>query len=108
MIPGVNPKQMAQAMKAMGIKQKEIDAEEVVIKTRSGEIVVSSPQVIEIDMKGVKTYQVMGDISERATISKGDVVMVAEQAGVSEEKARTALEQAEGDIAKAIMGLSNG
>ena len=105
MIPGMNPKQMAQAMKAMGIKQKEIDAEEVVIKTHGGEIVVSSPQVIEIDMKGVKSYQVMGEVSERAVLSDDDVKMVAEQAGVGGEEARKALEEADGDIAKAILGL---
>lgn len=108
MIPGVNPKQMAQAMKAMGIKQKEIDADEVVIRGGDREIVISSPQVIEIDMKGVKTFQVMGEIEERAAIPEGDVKMVAGQAGVSEEKAREALKKSDGDIAKAIMGLSNG
>lgn len=105
MIPGVNPKQMAQAMKAMGIKQKEVEADEVVIRGGGREIVISSPQVIEIDMKGVKTFQVMGEISERAAISEEDVEMVAAQAGVSSEKAREALGKSNGDIAKAIMGL---
>jgi nascent polypeptide-associated complex subunit alpha len=105
MIPGMNPKQMAQAMKAMGIKQREIDATEVVIKTADGELVVSNPQVIEIDMKGVKTFQVMGEISERSGISEEDIKMVAEQAGVDEAKAKGALEESGGDIAEAIMKL---
>lgn len=96
---------MAQAMKAMGIKQKEIAASEVVIKAEGREIVVSNPQVIEIDMKGVKTFQVMGEISERGVLPEEDVGMVAEQAGVDKQKAREALKKSGGDIAKAIMGL---
>ncbi len=105
MIPGINPKQMAQAMRAMGIKQKEIAADEVVIRSAGREIVVSNPQVIEIDMKGAKSFQVVGKISERAVLPKEDVGMVAEQAGVSMEKAREALKKSDGDIAKAIMEL---
>lgn len=54
MLGGVNPKQMAQAMKAMGIKQKEISADEVVIKRGDGDIVISNPKVIEVEMQGVK------------------------------------------------------
>jgi len=105
MLGGVNPKQMAQAMKAMGIKQKEISADEVIIKRGGGDIVISNPKVIEVEMQGVKTYQIMGDVSERSRVGGEDVKMVAEQAGVSEAKAREALEQSGGDIAKAIMGL---
>ena len=105
-MPGVNPKQMAQAMKAMGIKQREISADEVIIKKSDGNIVISNPQVVEIDMKGTKTFQIMGDISEQSGgISDDDVKMVAEQAGVDEAAAKEALEKADGDIAEAIMGL---
>ena len=106
MMPGMNPKQMAQAMKAMGIKQKELNADEVVIKTGDTEIVVTNPKVIEVNMQGVRTFQVMGDISERgAGASEDDVKMVMEQAGVDEEKAKAALEKSNGDIAEAIMAL---
>lgn len=101
----MDPKQMAQAMKAMGIKQKEISADEVVIRRGGGDIVISNPKVIEVDMKGIKTYQIMGEVSERSGTSDEDVKLVAEQAGVSEAKAREALEKSGGDIAKAIMGL---
>ncbi|MCK4327225.1 MAG: nascent polypeptide-associated complex protein [Candidatus Diapherotrites archaeon] len=105
-MPGMDPRKMAQAMKAMGIKQKEINADEVVIKAEGREIVVSNPKVIEIDMQGTKTFQVMGDISERGIgPSEEDVKMVMEQAGADEEKARAALEKSSGDIAEAIMAL---
>ncbi|MFC2175012.1 nascent polypeptide-associated complex protein [archaeon] len=106
MMPGMNPKQMAQAMKAMGIKQKEINADEVVIKVGDKDIVVTNPKVVEVEMQGTKTYQVMGDVSERASGPSGDdVKMVMEQASVDEAKAREALEKSGGDIAEAIMAL---
>ncbi len=109
MIPGMgmNPKQMAQAMKAMGIKQKELNAEEVIIKTADKELVITSPKVVEIEMQGITTYQVVGNIEERnAGVNPDDVKMVAEQANVDTEKAKAALEKANGDIAQAIMELN--
>ena len=33
MIPGINPKQMQKAMKQLGMKQEEIQATEVIIKS---------------------------------------------------------------------------
>jgi nascent polypeptide-associated complex subunit alpha len=107
MLPGMNPKQMEAAMKAMGIKSRPVDAREVVIKLDGKEIVISNPQVTEIDMKGMKTFQVMGDVKERASRSytDADVNMVMTQAGVSEKEARDALEKHGGDIAEAILEL---
>ena len=106
MMPGMDPRKMAQAMKAMGIKQTQISADEVVIKAGDKEIVVTNPQVMQIEMQGNKTFQVMGDISERsAGPSEEDVKMVAEQASVGEDKAREALQNSGGDIAEAIMAL---
>jgi len=52
MLPGMNPKQMAQAMKAMGIKQKEIAADKVVIKKADGNIVISNGSFVR--MPGMK------------------------------------------------------
>lgn len=102
-----NMRDAAKMMRAMGIKQKEIDADEVVIKTADKELVISNPKVIEVDMKGMKTYQIMGDITEKETgPSEDDVKMVMEQANVDEAKAKEALKKADGDIAQAIMDLS--
>jgi nascent polypeptide-associated complex subunit alpha len=41
-------------------------------------------------------------------IPEEDVLLVAQQANVSMERARAALEDAEGDLAKAILVLSTG
>ena len=108
MIPNINPKQMQAAMKRMGIKQEEIDAIEVIIRTRSKDIVITNPQVSKVEMMGQTSYQVAGSESERPfkpVISIEDVKMVSEQANVTEKKARDALETTNGDLAKAILDL---
>lgn len=110
MMPGMNPRMMKQAMKRMGIQQTEIDAKEVIIKLEDKEIVILDPQVSKVNMMGQETYQVVGraverEISSLPEINEDDIATVAEQAGVSEEKAKEALENAKGDIAKAILEL---
>ena len=52
MIPGMNPRQMQQAMKKMGIKQEEIDALAVIIRTRDKDIILRNPSVQKINMMG--------------------------------------------------------
>ncbi len=112
MFPGkMNPKQMEGMMKQMGIKSKPIDAKEVIIKTGEGELVISNPQVTEITMQGVKTFQIMGDVSERAggpakAYTEDDIKLVMEKTGCSKEKVEGALEKSGGDIAAAIVELS--
>ncbi len=58
---------------------------------------------------GVKTYQIVGTPEERSIeepIPEGDVKLVIEQTGVSEEKAISTLKEVNGDLAEAIMKLS--
>jgi len=103
MIPGINPKQMQQMMKKMGMQQEEIDATEVIIRTTEGDIIIKNPKVSKVNMMGQTTYQVVGE-EEKATteVTDEDVQLVAEQAGASTEFAKAALEDANGDLAKAI------
>ena len=110
MFPGINQKQMQQAMKQMGMKQIEIEAEEVIIRQGDKDIIISNPSVQKIKMMGQESYQITGDesIQERIVkleINDDDIKTVMEQAGVSEDKAKQALEEAEGDIATAILSL---
>lgn len=103
---GVNPKQMGQMMKRFGIKNEEIDAKEVVIVLNSGKkLVIENPQVQAIEMQGTKTYTIAGAVREESGVPDEDVQMVAEQTGVSKEKAKKALEENKGDIAAAILAL---
>ncbi|MFC1741237.1 nascent polypeptide-associated complex protein [Nanoarchaeota archaeon] len=110
MIPGMNPRKMAQAMKRMGIQQVDIPATEVIIKTPDKELVILDPQVAKVNMMGQETLQITGEIHEREIstepdINEDDVKTVMEQTGVSEEKAKEAIQENKGDLAAAIMAL---
>ena len=104
MLPfSLDPKKMQAVMKQLGIKQEEIDAEEVIIKAKGKEIVIKQPQVTKMNVQGQDMFQITGNAEEKT--SREDVKMVAETADVSEEEAEKALEKADGDLAKAIMLL---
>jgi nascent polypeptide-associated complex subunit alpha len=111
MLPGVNPRQMRQMMKQMGIQQQDIDdAIRVEIICESRKIVIEPAQVAAVNMMGQKTWQVSGESREESLdakpeISDEDVKTVAEQAGVSEKEAKRAIEEADGDLAAAILKL---
>jgi nascent polypeptide-associated complex subunit alpha len=110
MMPNINPRMMKQAMKRMGIQQQEIDASEVIIRCSDRDIVITNPSVSKVNMMGQQTFQISGNIQERAKqvaaeISKDDIKMVAEQAEVSEKEAEKALKEENGDIAAAILKL---
>lgn len=106
MMPGMDPKQMMKLMQQMGIKTKQINAERVVIEKGDGsKLIVSSPQVVEIDMQGQTSFQIMGSVSEQASgPSEDDVKMVMEQTGASKEEAEKALKETN-DLAEAILKL---
>ena len=111
MMPGMNPRQMKQAMKRMGIQQEDVPAEQVIIKLRDLEIVIDNPSVQKVNMMGQSSYQVSGEeqihkFSSSPDITDEDVKTVSEQANCSEEQARKALEESNGDLAEAIMKLS--
>ncbi len=107
MLP-MNPKQMKKMMKQMGIEMEELDAEEVIIRTTTEELIFKNPTVSKISARGVETFQVMGsyEVVKRALqLNEEDVKLIMEQANVDEETARKALEEAGGDIAEALMKL---
>jgi nascent polypeptide-associated complex subunit alpha len=111
MIPGLggmNPKKMAGMMKQLGIKQEAVeDAKRVIIERDGGNIVINNPQVTKVEMQGQETWQIMGDASEEETgVRDEDVKLVAEKSGKSEEDAKRALEEVNGEVAEAILKLS--
>jgi nascent polypeptide-associated complex subunit alpha len=110
MMPGIDPRMMKQAMKRMGIKQEEIDAQQVIIKCSDKEIVISNPSVSKVNMMGQDSFQIAGEVSERSLgieINEDDVKTVMEQADASHDAAKKAIEEAEGDLAKAILSLKS-
>jgi nascent polypeptide-associated complex subunit alpha len=100
-------------MQRMGMNMGAMpDVEQVIFKTSTKEIIVENPDVAVMEMQGQKIFQVTGErIVEKAVekavkIPEEDVQLVATQANVSQEQARAALEQTKGDLAQAILLLS--
>ena len=73
MIPGINPRDMQKAMKRLGIKQEEIDAELVIIKTADKDFVIKNPHVSKVNMMGQETFQITGDITEAEKDGAADI-----------------------------------
>ena len=121
-MPGMkmNDRQMKQAMKKMGIKQSTVpDAVEVIIKTRTSEIIIRDPEVVCVEMPGGKSYQIAGPETVRTlgegesvdiepVFDEGDIEIVMSQAGCDRAKAVEALKESGGAPAEAIMKLIAG
>lgn len=107
MMPGLNPRKMQALMKQMGIQQKEIDAKQVIIKTSNKELIFNSPQVSLINMMGQDTFQIIGEFEEKplSLFNEEDIKTVMEQTKCSKEEAKKALNEANGDIAEAIIKI---
>ena len=110
----ISPREARRMMQRMGMRMDVIpEVEQVVIKTNSKEITIEEPEVAVLDVQGQKIYQVTGGkITEKAlerklAIPEEDVRLVADQTGKSLEEARKALEECEGDLAKAILFLQS-
>ena len=104
MFPGMNPSMMKKAMKQMGIKQEDIDADEVIIKCSGRNIIIKNAQVTRINMQGHESFQVTGDISEES--NEEDIKTIMEQTGCSKEEAEKALKDND-DLTEAIMSLKS-
>jgi len=110
MLPGMNPRQMQQAMRKLGLKQEDIDAIAVIIRCKNEDIIIRNPSVQKINMAGNISYQVSGDeekrtLEEEPEIQEEDIKTVMEQANVSKDAALKALKENNGDLAAAILSL---
>ncbi len=116
MFPGgkIDPRKLQRLMREMGMEQEEVKAERVIMELEDGSrLVFDQPQVVKMKLMGQEFYQVAGkarreepgEEREERPFTEEDVKLVAERAGVSEEEARKALEETNGDLAEAIMRL---
>ncbi len=115
----MNPREQRRMMQRMGMNMDTVaDVEQVIIRTSSKEITIEQPEVAILEMQGQKIFQVIGGkivekTPERAasgakpSVSEEDVQLVADQTGKSVEEARKALEECDGDLAKAILLLQS-
>ncbi len=98
-------------MERMGIDMKEIpNVQEVVIKTADKEMHIKNPSVSEVNAQGNRVFQVAGDVEEveveRKTFNEEDILLVQQQTGASRERAVAALEESDGEVARAILKLT--
>jgi len=107
---GMNPRQMKKLMRQLGIKMEELEGvKEVVLRLEGREIVLKNPVVTVMVVQGEKTYQIVPEseeVREVLEIPEEDIQLVMEQAGVDRETALNALKETKGDIAEAILKLS--
>jgi len=107
-------RQMRRMMDKMGLDMQEVpNVQEVIIKTDKKEIILSKPQVTEMKAKDSSIFTVTADGYEEKELevpvfSDEDVQLICQQAGVDEEKAKSALAEAKGDLARAILLLTTG
>jgi nascent polypeptide-associated complex subunit alpha len=96
----------------MGLEMKDLgDVEEVIIKTRTKEIFLNKPQIIEMKGKDSTIFQIIATsieevVKEVPSLSEEDITLVMQQASVSRDKAMMALTESKGDIAQAILNLT--
>lgn len=110
----ISPREAKRMMQRMGLSMDAIEeVEEVVIKTSEKEIVIVKPEVAVVDVQGQKMFQVAGGkitekaVKQKPAIPEEDVKLVADQTGKSLQEARKALEECDGDLAKAILMLQS-
>jgi len=107
----INPRDLQKAMQRMGVQQKEVDALEVIIRCEDKDIVIQNPQVAKVSMMGQESWQVTGKAIEKSRssepdIKEEDIKTVMDQTGKSKEESLEAIKTAKGDLAEAIMSLS--
>lgn len=105
-------REMRRMLDKMGLEMKDLgDVEEVIIKTRTKEIFLNKPQIIEMKGKDSTIFQIVATSIEEAvkevpSINEEDITLVMQQASVSRDKALVALTESKGDIAQAILNLT--
>ena len=111
----ISPREAKRMMQRMGLSMGQMpDVQEVVFRTGTKEIIVENPEVAVLELRGQKIFQVTGEriiekmVEKRVAIPEEDVRLVADQTGKSMEEAKRALEETEGDLAKAILLLQTG
>jgi nascent polypeptide-associated complex subunit alpha len=105
-------RQARRAMERLGINMKEIPGvQEVIIKTSDKEMHIKDASVSEVNAQGQRIFQVIGEVEEveveKEAFNEEDILLVQQQANVTREKAMAALEESDGEVARAILKLTS-
>lgn len=120
----ISSREMRRLMRRLGLNMQELpEAKEVRIIFTNGEVLVfDNPKVLKLMVPGMEIYQIIGEArketleqleqkekeeKEAVEVSEEDIMLVAQQAGVSYEEAKKALIETKGDLAQAIMLLTS-
>ena len=118
----MNPRQVKQAMRKLGIETEDLeDVQDVVIRTKSKQYIITDASVTIMQAQGQKTYQITGEtevvplspgaVAPKAgtpapsAINEDDIKLVMSQTGASREKVIDALKSCDGQPAEAIIKL---
>ena len=116
----LSPRQLrrlqARMLGNLGLNVKELGrADRVIIRFADKEIILEGPNILEMKVENESIYQVIGGERvegeaeevrrEKYEPEEEDVMLVVAQTGASEEEARSALIESQGDLAKAILML---
>lgn len=107
----LNPKDIQKAMQRFGIQQQEIPAIRVIIEQEDKNLVINDPKVAKVNMMGDEVFQISGEIIEQEKdtepeIKEEDIQTVIDQTNADREAALNAIKDAKGDLAEAILKLS--
>lgn len=114
----LSPREQRRILERMGLNLRELpDVEEVTIKLKDRVLILRSPVVNVLEIKGGgRIYQISGTEEEvplaqqpqaPVEVSEEDIDLVVAQTGATREEARKALLESGGDLAKAILMLSS-
>ncbi|MFH0832178.1 MAG: nascent polypeptide-associated complex protein [Candidatus Aenigmatarchaeota archaeon] len=105
MFGNTNPKKMQEILKKMNMNVREVRAEEVIIRCKDKNIIISKPEIMIADMLGKEVYQITGEVSESSNMSEKDIALVMEKTGKDRETVVKKLEELNNDIVNAIIEL---
>ena len=112
MFPGMtNPAQLNKMLKQFGIKTENIEAQQIIFKTKENNLIINNPQITKMTVQGQDMFQIVGKLEEIETEDKFEktddesIKLVMQQTNCTKEEATEMLNKTNGDIADAIMRL---
>ena len=75
----MNPRMMKKLQKQLQNSTEDIDATEVIIKTKDKEIYFSNPSVTSMNMMGQQSYQIVGAPQERGLGEGGETNSIPDE-----------------------------
>ena len=105
---------MRRMMSRMGVNMKDVaDAQEVIIRTETKEIVITKPTVQEMDTGENTIFMIMAvgyeeREREQVSFSEDDIEILCIKANVDKDKAVAALTESGGELGTALLKLQAG